>query len=193
MRKPVLPSTMVDRSQSLKLTLSLLRPAKAGWWTPNVNPPNPLPGHDPGSSRPRLLPRSRQQRQPLAAGFTLVELLIVVVIIGVLSGVATPAFLGQRNRASINAANMQARGLMSYCLAHFIDRGEMPNARDKEYKRLAKAPKSNIIQWTNESTEDRCKIRITSEKLKLSPPGIFSVQLSGDATTIKATPARIKR
>ena len=95
---------------------------------------NPGPVHHPGS-QPHLLPqpwRRQNRKRPLAAGFTLVELLIAVVIIGVLSGVAMPAFLGQQNKAKINAANVQARGLMSYCLAHFIDNGEMPGSDDKE-------------------------------------------------------------
>ncbi len=190
---------MVDRLQAFKFTLGLLRQvrqmrqAQAAWWNQHVNTPMPIPGcrpdFQPGLQQPQPW-RQQVRKQPLAAGFTLVELLIVVVIIGVLSGVAMPAFLGQQTKARINAANLKARGLTSYCLTYFIDNGKMPDTGDAEYDRLSKDPDYAVIKWTATRADNECKVNISGNSLKLKQKGIFSIKASGDATRIQATPAK---
>jgi len=54
---------------------------------------------------------SLTRRSSSAHGFSLIELLLVLALIGILSGIAIPAFLGQRRRARIIGdaqANAQA-------------------------------------------------------------------------------------
>lgn len=61
--------------------------------------------------------QSSKKRNKLQAGFTLVELLIVVVILGILSAVGIPAYLGQVGRARENAADSAAMAAAKGCAA----------------------------------------------------------------------------
>ena len=64
--------------------------------------------------RPGLPPARLKKQQ---RGFTLVELLIVVVIIGILSAVGIPAYLNQANKAKRNAAKSGAANVGRACVA----------------------------------------------------------------------------
>ena len=58
---------------------------------------------------------AKKGRKGLAQGFTLIELMIVVAIIGILSAVAIPQFLGVRDRSELQAKVGEAIGLAKEC------------------------------------------------------------------------------
>jgi general secretion pathway protein G len=69
-------------------------------------------------------------RRRLAAGFTLLEILVVLVIIGLLAGLVGPRLLSQLDRAKITTAETQIRMLKGALETMRLDLGRFPSAEE---------------------------------------------------------------
>lgn len=61
-------------------------------------------------------------------GFTLLELLVVILIIGLLTGIVAPRFMGQVSRSEVTTARAQLDALDKALQSYRIDTGRFPNA-----------------------------------------------------------------
>jgi general secretion pathway protein G len=78
-------------------------------------------------------------------GFTLLELLVVVLIIGLLTGIVGPRLMGQIGRSEVTAARAQIDAFDKAVQAYRLDMGQFPTT-DQGLRVLVTAPGSDA-RW----------------------------------------------
>jgi len=89
-------------------------------------------------------------------GFTLLELLVVILIIGLLTGIVAPRFLGQISRSEVTTARAQIDAFDKALQAYRIDMGRFPSQAEG-LRALVVAPGSEP-RWRGPYLKDNVPI-----------------------------------
>lgn len=87
-----------------------------------------------------------------ACGFTLLELLVVILIIGLLTGIVAPRFLSQISRSEVTAAKAQIDAFDKALQAYRIDMGRFP-VQAEGLRALVTSP-GNEPRWRGPYLQD---------------------------------------
>ncbi|MDY4012121.1 MAG: prepilin-type N-terminal cleavage/methylation domain-containing protein [Campylobacter sp.] len=89
-------------------------------------------------------------------GFTMIELIFVIVILGILASVAIPRLAATREDAEISAAVANLRTLVSDVTAYYTAKGEFPTNNTK-WNQITNVPLTNAAS-ANANAEGNLKI-----------------------------------
>ncbi len=84
------------------------------------------------------------ERKVREAGFTLIELMVVIVILGLLAGIILPRFMGESDKAKQQTAKMQIVGIETALKMYKLDNGSYPTT-EQGLKALVEAPTSGKL------------------------------------------------
>jgi type IV pilus assembly protein PilA len=100
--------------------------------------------------------KQKKRKNVLQKGFTLVELMIVIVIVGILSAVALPNFLNQTNKARATEARTQLSAALKNAQMYVLETGSagsilktdigLVNSSDFGYEITTKDDDSVVIE-----------------------------------------------
>ncbi len=105
------------------------------------------------TQRPRT---ARRQRQAVAArGFTLIEVLLVLIILVVIGSIVVPNLFGAKEKADINAAKAQIAAIKGALRMYHLDVNKYPSNLDE----LVTKPTGNELaeKWGGPYLEDAIK------------------------------------
>ena len=129
---------------------------------------------------------SRLSKKPgvFQRGFTLVELLVVVVIVGILSAVALPQFLTQTKKAAATEGTQQASSIAKQAAAYYLENGAI--ASDKAHTECTAYAGTIITDNTNftyacSGTKTAFVVTATGKKGNDNTEGV-TVEFTGNLT-----------
>ena len=94
-------------------------------------------------------------------GFTLIEVMVVVLVIGILLAVGVPTYLGARERAQDQAARSTLRAGQTTAAVVYVDNGTY---RDANVRNLRAAEPGFIWRGSNSASRDQDEISVAATR-----------------------------
>ena len=133
-----------------------------------------------------MLARIRKSMEEHEEGFTLVELLVVVIIIGILASIAIPTFLNQRENAWKRAAQSDLRNSATVMESYYGDNGTYAKVGALDPATGFKQSDNVTLAVAASSATAYC---LTADNSKLNGVGIDFWFSSADGKPVTAKPA----
>ena len=124
-------------------------------------------------------------------GFTLIELMIVVAIIGILAAIAIPAYANYSKKAKVSEVTNGMGALGNALLEHYQARGEFPNAMANataiEGSMGVSVPMTYLsgITTANNAAGDECTITVTFDTAATNTNRLFTTGTNTLSLAIK--------
>ena len=124
-------------------------------------------------------------------GFTLIEVMIVIAIVGILTSIATPNYIKYKEKARVAVATTEMREIEKEIVNYLIENGELPEdlseiGMDKVLDPWGRPYKYLRIQASDEAKDDKSKKGKPRKDHSLHPINsdydLFSVGKDGKST-----------
>ena len=125
---------------------------------------------------------SRQKQIRGSEGFTLVELMIVIVIVGILSAIALPNFLNQTKKAAATEAKQQVSSVFKQTHAYVLENGSLGSVDSdcSDYAGTLTSVKEGAgFEYVCSGTQTAFKVTATGDSTNTNTNGVV-VTLTGN-------------